>query len=268
MAKHALYCVVDYCLGTAFVTLQVCLGDEKGALCRRCCVVPGLTHPEATAATGQKKMSHCLTRPVELVWQRHALYCVVDYCLGSAFVKLQVCLGDEKGALCRRCCVVPGLTHPEATAATGQKKMSHCLTRPVELVWQKHALYCVVDYCLGSAFVTLQVCLGDEKGALRRRCCVVPGLTHPEATAATGQKTMSHCLTRPVELVWQRHALYCVVDYSLGTAFVTLQVCLGDEKGALCRRCCEEFGLEAACVTRHCSWDGTCQSPQTCFGLF
>ena len=102
-------------------TLQVCQGDGKGVLCRRCCVVPGLTHPEATAATGQKKMSHCLTRPVELVWQRHALYCVVDYCLGRAVVTLQVCLGDEKGALCRRCCVVPGLTHPEATAATGQK---------------------------------------------------------------------------------------------------------------------------------------------------
>ena len=186
--RHALYCVVDSSLGTAFVTLQVCLGDEKGVLCRRCCVVPGLTHPEATAATGQKKMSHCLTRPVELMWQRHALYCVVDSSLGTAFVTLQVCLGDEKGALCRRCCVVPGLTHPEATAATGQKKMSHCLTRPVELMWQRHALYCVVDSSLGTAFVTLQVCLGDEKGALCRRCCVVPGLTHPEATAATGQK--------------------------------------------------------------------------------
>ena len=104
----------------------------------------------------------------------------------------------------------------------------------------------------------LQVCLGDEKGALCRRCCVVPGLTHPEATAATGQKKTSQCLTRPVELVWQRHALYCVVDYCLGTAFATLQVCLGDEKGALCRRCCDEFGQDAACVTGQCSWNGTC----------
>ena len=55
---------------------------------------------------------------------------------------------------------------------------------------------------------------------------------------------MSHCLTRPVELVWQRHVLFCVVDYCLGTAFVTLQVCLGDENGALCRRCCDVFYLD------------------------
>ena len=50
------------------------------------------------------------------------------------------CLGDEKLALCRRCCVVQGLTHPEATAATGQKRMSHCLTRPVEVWWHEQIL--------------------------------------------------------------------------------------------------------------------------------
>ena len=49
-------------------------------------------------------------------------------------------LGDERLALCRRCCVVQGLTHPEATAATGQKRMSHCLTRPFEVWWHEQIL--------------------------------------------------------------------------------------------------------------------------------
>ena len=38
------------------------------------------------------------------------------------------------------CCVVQGLTHPEATAATGQKRMSHCLTRPFEVWWHEQIL--------------------------------------------------------------------------------------------------------------------------------
>ena len=217
-----------------------CLGDEKLALCRRCCVVQGLTHPEATAATGQKRMSHCLTRPVEVWWHEQILQDLLLCCRVNVG-DVGRCLGDEKLALCQRCCVVQGLTHPEATAATGQKRMSHCLTRPVEVLWHEQTLQDLLLCCRVNVG-DVGRCLGDEKLALCRRCCVVQGLTHPEATAATGQKRMSHCLTRPVEVWWHEQILQdlllcCRVNVG------DVGRCLGDEKLALCQRCCVVQGL-------------------------
>ena len=83
-------------------------------------------------------------------------------------------LGDEKLALCRRCCVVQGLTHPEATAARGQKRMSHCLTRPVEVWWHEQILQDLLfhDVRSGSRGTSLlPLLLGVGQNLRKDRTC-------------------------------------------------------------------------------------------------
>ena len=80
-------------------------------------------------------------------------------------------LGDEKQAQRRRCCVVQGLTHPEATAATRQNRLSQCLTRPFQRFQhakQKHFLWILVSTC---EFVTLQSWWWEAGSASEVLCC-------------------------------------------------------------------------------------------------